>query len=187
MSVRFPRTRIISNRDRHAPAPHLDLKLGRPPTLAGLTGVGSGAGVAIVAGRTLMGGHRFTKPSDEIACSHRASRVVASTVFWNTAARAGYAAVVRAQIPVRTCVGVVVRRNFYGHDTVDDVRLGSGEVLRMRGLGHEIHEVGAPVEVSVKGNTLSSGAGKTKKLAEQEAAKEAYKKLLNTDGIEDQH
>lgn len=43
------------------------------------------------------------------------------------------------------------------------------------------------VEVSVKGNVLSSGEGKTKKLAEQEAAKEAYKKLLNTDGIEEQH
>jgi ribonuclease-3 len=49
------------------------------------------------------------------------------------------------------------------------------------------HDKEFVVEVSVKGNTLSSGAGKTKKLAEQEAAKEAYKKLLNTDGIEDQH
>lgn len=49
------------------------------------------------------------------------------------------------------------------------------------------HDKEFVVEVSVKGNVLASGEGKTKKLAEQEAAKEAYKKLLNTDGIEEQH
>jgi ribonuclease-3 len=49
------------------------------------------------------------------------------------------------------------------------------------------HDKEFVVDVSVKGNALASGTGKTKKLAEQEAAKEAYKKLLNTDGIEDQH
>lgn len=37
------------------------------------------------------------------------------------------------------------------------------------------------VEVVVHGNALASGSGKTKKYAEQEAAKEAYKKLLNDD------
>ena len=41
------------------------------------------------------------------------------------------------------------------------------------------------VEVSVKGPVLARGFGKTKKLAEQEAAKLSYKKLLNTDGILD--
>ncbi len=39
------------------------------------------------------------------------------------------------------------------------------------------------VEVSIQGNVLGAGAGKTKKLAEQEAAKTAYKKLLNTEDI----
>ena len=37
------------------------------------------------------------------------------------------------------------------------------------------------VEVSVRGTILGRGAGKTKKLAEQEAAQEAYQKLLNSD------
>jgi ribonuclease-3 len=49
------------------------------------------------------------------------------------------------------------------------------------------HNKAFVVGVSVKGNLLASGEGKTKKLAEQEAAKEAYKKLLNTDGVEEQH
>ena len=49
------------------------------------------------------------------------------------------------------------------------------------------HDKAFVVGVSVKGNLLAAGEGKTKKLAEQEAAKEAYKKLLNTDGIEEQH
>jgi ribonuclease-3 len=35
------------------------------------------------------------------------------------------------------------------------------------------------VEVVVKGNTLGQGAGKTKKIAEQEAAREAYRRLTN--------
>lgn len=39
------------------------------------------------------------------------------------------------------------------------------------------------VEVSVRGNVLGRGAGRTKKLAEQEAAKEAYRKLVNTEGV----
>jgi ribonuclease-3 len=47
------------------------------------------------------------------------------------------------------------------------------------------HQKQFAVEVSVKGNVLGIGAGKTKKLAEQEAAKLAYNKLLNTDGIVD--
>jgi len=47
------------------------------------------------------------------------------------------------------------------------------------------HQKQFAVEVSVKGNVLGVGAGKTKKLAEQEAAKLAYNKLLNTDGIVD--
>ncbi|UCG51548.1 MAG: ribonuclease III [Candidatus Latescibacterota bacterium] len=47
------------------------------------------------------------------------------------------------------------------------------------------HEKEFAVEVSVRGNVLGTGVGKTKKLAEQEAAKSAYQKLLNTDGIVD--
>ncbi len=46
--------------------------------------------------------------------------------------------------------GVVIRRNFYGHDRVDDVRLESGEVLRMRGLGNETHEVGTTVRMALR-------------------------------------
>jgi ribonuclease-3 len=49
------------------------------------------------------------------------------------------------------------------------------------------HDKEFVVDVMVKGNVLTTGKGRTKKLAEQEAAKEAYKKLLNTDGVEDQH
>lgn len=49
------------------------------------------------------------------------------------------------------------------------------------------HDKEFQVDVSVRGNVLATGRGKTKKLAEQEAAKEAYKKLLNTDGIAEQH
>ncbi len=39
------------------------------------------------------------------------------------------------------------------------------------------------VEVSVRGTILGKGRGKTKKLAEQEAAREAYRKLLNSPGL----
>jgi ribonuclease-3 len=49
------------------------------------------------------------------------------------------------------------------------------------------HDKDFVVEVTVHGKVLAGGAGKTKKLAEQEAAKEAYKKLLNTDALEDEH
>jgi ribonuclease-3 len=49
------------------------------------------------------------------------------------------------------------------------------------------HDKEFAVEVLVHGKGLASGAGKTKKHAEQEAAKEAYKKLLNTDAIEKEH
>jgi ribonuclease-3 len=38
------------------------------------------------------------------------------------------------------------------------------------------------VEVVVKGNILGQGAGKTKKNAEQEAAREAYRRLINANG-----
>ena len=47
------------------------------------------------------------------------------------------------------------------------------------------HDKEFVVEVGVRGTTLAKGSGKTKKLAEQEAAKLAYKKLLNTDGLEE--
>jgi ribonuclease-3 len=49
------------------------------------------------------------------------------------------------------------------------------------------HDKEFVVEVAVHGKVLASGTGKTKKLAEQEAAKEAYKKLLNTDALENDH
>jgi ribonuclease-3 len=45
------------------------------------------------------------------------------------------------------------------------------------------HDKEFAVEVGVRGNVLAKGVGKTKKLAEQEAARAAYKKLLNTEGI----
>jgi ribonuclease-3 len=41
------------------------------------------------------------------------------------------------------------------------------------------------VEVSVRGTILGRGTGKTKKLAEQEAAQEAYQKLLNSPDFND--
>ena len=44
----------------------------------------------------------------------------------------------------------MIRRNFYGHDRVDDVRLESGEVLRMRGLGNETHEIGTTVQMALR-------------------------------------
>jgi ribonuclease-3 len=47
------------------------------------------------------------------------------------------------------------------------------------------HDKEFAVEVGVRGNVLARGVGKTKRLAEQEAAKTAYKKLLNTDRIEE--
>jgi len=47
------------------------------------------------------------------------------------------------------------------------------------------HDKEFVVEVGVRGTMLAEGSGKTKKLAEQEAAKLAYKKLLNTNGIEE--
>ncbi len=43
------------------------------------------------------------------------------------------------------------------------------------------HDKEFEVEVVVQGNILATGQGKTKKLAEQVAAKHAYQKLLNTD------
>ncbi len=49
------------------------------------------------------------------------------------------------------------------------------------------HQKEFSVEVSVRGQVLGAGNGKTKKLAEQEAAKTAYKKLMNTDGIVEPH
>jgi ribonuclease-3 len=48
------------------------------------------------------------------------------------------------------------------------------------------HQKEFAVEVSVHGQRIATGTGKTKKLAEQEAAKTAYKKLLNADGLVDQ-
>jgi ribonuclease-3 len=47
------------------------------------------------------------------------------------------------------------------------------------------HQKEFAVEVSVQGRVIAMGAGKTKKVAEQEAARTAYKKLLNADGIVD--
>lgn len=41
------------------------------------------------------------------------------------------------------------------------------------------HDKEFSVEVSVRGTILGRGRGKTKKLAEQEAAREAYRKLIN--------
>ena len=51
----------------------------------------------------------------------------------------------------------------------------------MRATSGPPHDKEFAVEVLVHGNALATGAGKTKKHAEQEAAKEAYKKLLNTE------
>jgi ribonuclease-3 len=48
------------------------------------------------------------------------------------------------------------------------------------------HQKEFSVEVSVHGQVIATGTGKTKKLAEQEAAKAAYKMLLNADGIVDE-
>ena len=48
------------------------------------------------------------------------------------------------------------------------------------------HDKEFAVEVLVHGQALASGVGKTKKYAEQEAAKEAYKKLLNTDQVQNE-
>ena len=48
------------------------------------------------------------------------------------------------------------------------------------------HDKKFAVEVSVRGTVLGEGVGKTKKLGEQEAAKIAYRRLLNTDGIEEE-
>lgn len=48
------------------------------------------------------------------------------------------------------------------------------------------HDKEFSVEVTVRGTVVGTGVGKTKKLGEQEAAKMAYKKLLNTDDIPDQ-
>lgn len=48
------------------------------------------------------------------------------------------------------------------------------------------HQKEFAVEVSVHGQRIATGSGKTKKLAEQEAAKAAYKRLLNADGIVDE-
>jgi len=48
------------------------------------------------------------------------------------------------------------------------------------------HQKEFAVEVSVHGQVIAKGMGKTKKLAEQEAARMAYKKFLNADGIVDE-
>ena len=48
------------------------------------------------------------------------------------------------------------------------------------------HQKEFAVEVSVQGRVIATGAGKTKKVAEQEAARSAYKRLLNADGIVDE-
>ncbi len=47
------------------------------------------------------------------------------------------------------------------------------------------HQKEFAVEVSVQGRAIATGAGKTKMEAEQEAARSAYKRLLNADGIVD--
>jgi ribonuclease-3 len=51
---------------------------------------------------------------------------------------------------------------------------------------YRVHSTAGPdhdkqfmVEVIVKGNILGQGTGKTKKIAEQEAAREAYRRLTN--------
>lgn len=48
------------------------------------------------------------------------------------------------------------------------------------------HQKEFVVDVSIRGQTIASGTGKTKKLAEQEAARAAYKKLLNAEGLVDE-
>lgn len=45
------------------------------------------------------------------------------------------------------------------------------------------HDKEFAVEVSIRGTVLGTGTGKTKKLAEQEAAKTAYKKLVNSEDV----
>jgi len=46
------------------------------------------------------------------------------------------------------------------------------------------HDKEFEVEVAVQGNTLGRGTGKTKKHAEQEAAKAAYRRLMNAPASE---
>jgi ribonuclease-3 len=48
------------------------------------------------------------------------------------------------------------------------------------------HQKEFAVEVSVQGRVIATGAGKSKKVAEQEAARSAYKRLLNADGVVDE-
>jgi ribonuclease-3 len=48
------------------------------------------------------------------------------------------------------------------------------------------HQKEFAVEVSVQGRVIATGGGKSKKVAEQEAARSAYKRLLNADGIVDE-
>jgi len=45
------------------------------------------------------------------------------------------------------------------------------------------HQKEFSVEVSVQGRVIATGSGKSKKVAEQEAARAAYKRLLNASGI----
>jgi ribonuclease-3 len=45
------------------------------------------------------------------------------------------------------------------------------------------HQKEFAVEVSVQGRVIATGMGKSKKVAEQEAARTAYKRLLNANGI----
>jgi len=56
---------------------------------------------------------------------------------------------------------------------------------RVRATSGPEHDKEFAVEVCVRDNVLGTGMGKTKKLAEQEAAKSAYKKLLNAEDAED--
>ena len=48
------------------------------------------------------------------------------------------------------------------------------------------HQKEFSVEVSVQGRVIAWGSGKSKKVAEQEAARSAYKRLLNASGIVDE-
>jgi ribonuclease-3 len=57
---------------------------------------------------------------------------------------------------------------------------------RVAGTAGPEHHKEFAVEVSVRGQKIAVGRGKTKKLAEQEAARTAYKKFLNADGLVDE-
>jgi ribonuclease-3 len=57
---------------------------------------------------------------------------------------------------------------------------------RVAGTAGPEHQKEFAVEGSIRGQAIATGMGKTKKLAEQEAARVAYKKLLNADGLVDE-